>query len=99
MEEKAREYIELSDGKIRAVLVVDLQYEGMTKAWISLLAADDSSSRWVEHSQLFHDDMLDQQPDGQVDLYLSDFLGSAGLAAAFCRPSAVELAAGVFRFA
>ncbi|KAK4033874.1 hypothetical protein C8A01DRAFT_49609 [Parachaetomium inaequale] len=97
VEEKARQYIELSDGKIRAVLILDLQYKGMKKAWVSLLTADKSSSRWVQHSQLFHDDNLNQQPDGQVDLYLSDFFGSAGLPAAFCRPSAVELATGVPR--
>lgn len=98
MEEKARQYIELSDGNIRAVLILDLQYKGTKKAWVSLLvAAENSSSRWVQHSQLFHDDHLDQQPDGQVDLYLSDFLGPAGLPAAICRPSADELAAGVSR--
>ncbi|KAJ4294873.1 hypothetical protein N0V88_005112 [Collariella sp. IMI 366227] len=34
VERKARQYVELSDGKIRAVLIVDLQYKGMKKAAI-----------------------------------------------------------------
>jgi hypothetical protein len=98
VEEKARQYIELSDGKIRAVIILDLQYKGMKQAWVSLLVADDSSARWVQHSQLFHDDNLDQQPDGHIGLYISDFLGSAGLPVVFCRPSTAELATGVSRF-
>ncbi|EAQ89067.1 predicted protein [Chaetomium globosum CBS 148.51] len=48
-----------------------------------------------EHDLYYHD--LDQQPGGQVDLYLSDFLGSAGLPPAYCRPSTAELAAGITR--
>ncbi len=67
----------------------------MKKAWVNLLAADDSSSSWV----LFHDDDLDQQPAGQVDLYLSDFLGLVpGIPAALCRPSTAEVASGIARF-
>ena len=71
----------------------------MKKAWVSLLAADDSSSSWVQHSDLFYDNDLDQQPAGQVDLYLSDFVGLApGMPAALCRPSTAEVAAGITRF-
>jgi hypothetical protein len=99
VERKARQYIDSSDGKIQAVLILDLQYPGMKKAWVSLRVADDPSSHWIQHHDLYHDDALDQQPDGQVDLYLSDLVGSAGLPAAYCRPSTAELAAGITRFA
>jgi hypothetical protein len=99
MERKARQYIDMSDGKIRVAVIVDLEYPDMKKGWISLLAADDSDSarHWVQHSELFHDDDL-AQPVGQVEFYLSDFVGLAGVPAAFCRPSAAEVAAGVSRF-
>ncbi|KAK4157050.1 hypothetical protein C8A00DRAFT_40532 [Chaetomidium leptoderma] len=93
VERKAHQYINSSDGKIRVVLVLDLQYPDPKKAWVSLLVADDSSSDWVQRSELFYDES-GQQPVGQVDLYLSDFLGLASLPAAFCRPSATELASG-----
>jgi hypothetical protein len=86
VERKARQYIDSSDGKIRVALIIDLQYPGMKKAWVSLLVADDSSSLWVQHSELLHDDNFDEQPVGQVDLYLSDFLGPADLPAAFVAP-------------
>ncbi|KAK4151891.1 hypothetical protein C8A00DRAFT_35461 [Chaetomidium leptoderma] len=69
----------------------------MKKAWVSLLAADDSSRHWVQHSHIFYDDDLDQQPNGQVGLYVSDFLGLTGLLAAFRRPLTAELAAGTTR--
>lgn len=97
MERKARQYINCSDGKIRAALILDLQYPHMKKAWVSLLVAG-SPSDWVQHSELYHDDDLVQQPVGQVDLYLSDLVSLAGVPTAFCRPSTVELAAGVTRF-
>ncbi|KAK3897135.1 hypothetical protein C8A05DRAFT_48129 [Staphylotrichum tortipilum] len=91
---KTRQYINSSDGKIQVVLLINLQYPGMKKAWVSLSAADDPSSSWV----LFHDDDLDQQPAGQVALYLSDFVGLApGIPAALCRPSTAEVAAGIIR--
>ncbi|GAB1319537.1 hypothetical protein MFIFM68171_09747 [Madurella fahalii] len=93
----ARQYINSSDGKIRAVLILDLQYPSMQKASVSLLAADDSSSHWIQHHELYHDDHLDQQPAEQVDLYLSDFVGLAGLPETYCRPSTAELAAGTTR--
>ncbi|KAK4035288.1 hypothetical protein C8A01DRAFT_48494 [Parachaetomium inaequale] len=98
VEKKSRQYIDSSDGKIQVALIIDLQYPGMKKAWVSLLAADDSSSSWVQHSDLFHDDHLDQQPAGQLALYLSDFVGMApGIPAALCRPSTAEVAAGITR--
>ncbi|KAK4150538.1 hypothetical protein C8A00DRAFT_46103 [Chaetomidium leptoderma] len=98
VERKARQYIDSSDGKIQVALILVLQYPGMKKAWVSLLAADDPSSSWVQHSDLFHDDDLDQQPAGQVALYLSDFVGLVpGMPAALCRPSTAEVAAGITR--
>jgi hypothetical protein len=98
VERKARQYIDSSDGKIQAVLILDLQYPGLKKAWVSLRVEDDPSSHWIQHHELFHDDALDQQPVGQIDLYLSDLVGFGGLPAASCRPSAAELAAGITRF-
>ncbi len=100
MERKSRQYIDLSDGKIRVALIIDIQYPGMKKAWVSLLAADNSSSSWVQRSDLFYDDDLgQQQPAGHVALYLSDFVGLApGLPVAVCRPSSAEVAAGITRF-
>ncbi|KAL2261302.1 hypothetical protein VTK26DRAFT_4444 [Humicola hyalothermophila] len=67
------------------------------KAWVSLLAADDSASHWILHHELYHGDDPDQQPVGQVDLYLSGFVGLAGLPAAYCRPFTAEFAAGIKR--
>ncbi|KAK3300414.1 uncharacterized protein B0H64DRAFT_369672 [Chaetomium fimeti] len=94
---KACQYIDMSDGKIRVAMILDLQYPDMKKGWVSLRVADDSSSYWAKQSELFYDEDLAQQPVGQVGLYLSDFLGPAGLRPAFCRPSASELAAGITR--
>jgi hypothetical protein len=71
----------------------------MTKARVSLLVADDfSGSHWIQRSDIFHDDALDQQPTGQVGLYFSDFVGLAGLPTTFRRPSISQLSAGIRRF-
>ncbi|KAH6635636.1 hypothetical protein B0J18DRAFT_407134 [Chaetomium sp. MPI-SDFR-AT-0129] len=96
---KLHNYIDSSDGKIRAALIIDLQYPGMNEGRVSLLTAGDPSSTWVHHSDLFFDDNLgDQQPAGQVALYLSDFVGLApDVPPAFCRPSSAEVAAGITR--
>ena len=100
MERKARQYINLSDGKIQAVLILDLEYPHLTKAWVSLWAVNGPPDHLIQDHVLYFDDSLnDQQPVGQVDLYLSDFVGSAGLPAVYCRPSAAELDAGITRFA
>ncbi|KAH6848104.1 hypothetical protein B0I37DRAFT_446234 [Chaetomium sp. MPI-CAGE-AT-0009] len=97
-ERKARQYIDMSDGQIGAVLILDLQYPDLAGASVSLLVADESGySNWVQNSQLFYDDDLAQQPNGQLDLYISDFRGYTGLPAALCRPLAREVAAGVSR--
>ncbi|KAK4151054.1 hypothetical protein C8A00DRAFT_45679 [Chaetomidium leptoderma] len=94
---EAHQYLDSSDGQIRAVLILHLQYPSMKKAWVSLLAADGSSRDQDLHFGLYHDDDLDQQPVGQVELYLSDFLGLAVLPAYLCRPSTDELAVGITR--
>lgn len=89
----------MSDGQIQLVLIVDIQYPDMKKASFSVMMAGDPGSDWVQHSEIFYDDgNFLQSPDGQVDLYLSDFLGQTGLPAALCRPSATELATGISRF-
>ena len=92
MEHKAREYIDKSGGMIRAVLILDAaDYPQLTKATISLLVADDDdgrSSHWEQYRKVIHDDNLgQQQPSGQVEFYLSDFLGpNHGLPIDLCRP-------------
>jgi hypothetical protein len=40
MERKARQHIDLSDGKIQAALILDLDYHNMKKACVSLRVAD-----------------------------------------------------------
>jgi hypothetical protein len=95
VESKARQYIDSSDGKIRAVLLLNFQYPGMKKAWVSLLVADG----WIQRHEVYHDDNLDAQPVGRVGLYLSDFIDAAGLPPAYCRPTAAELTDGTMRFA
>lgn len=80
----------LSDNKIRVVLILKLQYPSLKKAWVSLLTADG----WLLHHDLYHDDGLDRQPDGQVNLYLSDLVGSDGLPPVYCRPQTLRWLAG-----
>lgn len=99
MESKARDYINLTDGKIQAVLILNLEYPRLTEAWVSLWAANGPPDHLIQDHVLYFDDSLDaQQPVGQVGLFLSDFVGLAGLPAAYCRPSAAELDAGITRF-
>lgn len=88
----------MSDGQIQLVLIVDIQYPDMKKVSLSVMMAGDPGSGWVQHSEIFYHGSFLQPPGGQVDLYLSDFLGQTGLPAALCRPSATELAAGISRF-
>lgn len=92
----------MSAGKIRAVLLFDLDYPEMKRASVSLLVADASASRWVHYFDPFYDDDLVEQPVGQVNLYLSDFIDFTGLPAESClefhRPSKTDLDAGVSRF-
>ncbi|EAQ85237.1 predicted protein [Chaetomium globosum CBS 148.51] len=82
---------------IQAVLILKLQYPGLQKAWVSLRVADNSSGYWSQYHQVYYDDGLDQQPVGQVDLYLSHFVGGTGLPALYCRPSVAESLAGITR--
>jgi len=107
VEEKVRRYVELSDGKIRVALHIHLEEDfydmANDMASVSVLASDGASSHWVQHAEIFYvgvddgDLDLDQQPNGHVGLYVSDFCGPAGLPTALCRPSAAELAAGISR--
>ncbi|EAQ89047.1 predicted protein [Chaetomium globosum CBS 148.51] len=73
----------------------------MKRASVSLLVADASASRWVHYFDPFYDDDLVEQPVGQVNLYLSDFIDFTGLPAESClefhRPSKADLDAGVSR--
>lgn len=94
IESKAHRYIDKSDGLIRAVIILDVRYPDMKKAWVSLLTADG----WVQYRELVHDADLDEQPVGQVDLYLSDFVDPVDLPLSYCRPSAAERDAGITRF-
>ncbi|KAH6634951.1 hypothetical protein B0J18DRAFT_471916 [Chaetomium sp. MPI-SDFR-AT-0129] len=75
-------------------LMIDIEYPDEKKAWVNLLVTGDLTGSWA----LFHDDDVDQQPAGQVALYLSDFVGLVpDLPVGFCRPSATEVAAGITR--
>ena len=61
------------------------------------MVADGAVGRWIQRGQTFYDQQLDNQPAGQVDLYVSDFLRGRPLPTAFSRPLAAEVAAGVSR--
>ncbi|KAK4145968.1 uncharacterized protein C8A04DRAFT_35263 [Dichotomopilus funicola] len=77
-----------------AALMIDIEYPDEKKAWVNLLVTGNLTGSWA----LFHDDDVDQQPAGQVALYLSDFVGLVpDLPVGFCRPSATEVAAGITR--
>ena len=71
----------------------------MKKAWVSLRVGGGPSRHWVKDHELFYDDALDQQPAGEIELYVSDLVGFTGLPAADCRPSTTELATGITKFA
>jgi hypothetical protein len=88
------QYIQKGGGMIRAVLILNAEYPELTKATVGLLVADDDGgSHWERYFEVVHDDRLHQQPSGEIELYLSDFLGPESLPAEFCRPPA-----GVSRF-
>jgi hypothetical protein len=98
VERKVVQYIECTKGEIQAAIVFDAQYPKATKAKVALRVADGTATgSWVRYFEPIYDDGLLEQPDGEVGLYLSDFLGPGGLPTQFCRPSAAELAAGVLR--
>lgn len=80
-------------------LILDLQYGGIKKVWVSLRVEDQPSSHWIHNHELVHDDALkQQQPIGQVEMYLSDFVSFTGLPVTSYRPSTTELATGIKRF-
>jgi hypothetical protein len=99
VERKVVQHIECSEGDIRAAIVLDVQYPKANRAKIALRVADGTvAGTWVLYFKTLYDDNLVEQPEGEVGLYISDFIGPAGLPTAFCRPSAAETAAGVQRF-
>jgi len=80
-------------------IVLDAEYEGLGKARVSLVAADGNGDNgdtgangfhWEKRGEVFHsdDDTEEQHISGELGFYLSDFLGTAGLPAAYCRPPA-----------
>jgi len=92
------QYINNTKGEIQAVFIVDMQYPTVTKATISLFVADGPEGYWLQRRVIFYDDALEEQPIGQLGLYISDFLGVQGLPTAYCRPSAAEIATGISLF-
>jgi hypothetical protein len=98
VERKMVQYIEAAEGEIRAVAAFKIQYPGAKWVTVSLRVADGTTTgAWMQHFDTIYDEKLPRQPDGQLDLYISDFIGAAQLPTDFCRPSAAELAAGVVR--
>jgi hypothetical protein len=83
--DKANDYIRLTNKEINTVLVFDLEYPQMTKGWVGLLVAVNGSVYWEKDFELFFDESRKEHPRGKIDLYISDFIGSGGLPAAFCR--------------
>jgi hypothetical protein len=99
VERKVAQYIECAEGDIQAAIILDVQYPKANRAKVALRVADGTTTgTWVRYFDTIYDDNLTEQPEGEVGLYLSDFIGPAGLPAAFCRPSAAETAADVQRF-
>lgn len=92
------QYIACAKGKIHAALALDALYPTGEKVTVALRVADGADSTWVHYFEPIYDDSLVEQPNGQVGLYVSDFLGSAGLPMALCRPLAAERAAGIARY-
>jgi hypothetical protein len=75
-------------------IILDAEYEGLGKARVSLVAADGNDDNgdisangfhWEKRGEVFHsdDDTEDQHISGEIGFYLSDFLGTAGLPAAY----------------
>lgn len=104
MGKKAEWYLSATGGQASLAIILDVEYEGLSRARVSLLAADNNDGdgdisaagvRWEQRGETFHsdDDMEEQHVGSQIGFYLSDFLGSAGLPAAYCRPPA-----GISRF-
>ena len=95
------QYIDAAEGEreIRAVAAFKIQCPGAKWATVALRVADGSTTTgaWMQHFDTIYDEKLPRQPDGQLALYMSDFIGAARLPTDFYRPSAAELAAGVVR--
>jgi hypothetical protein len=99
VERKVIQYIKCAEGDIQAAIVLDVQYPKANRAKVALRVADGTAAgTWVRYFDTIYDEKLVEQPEGEVGLYLSDFIGPTNLPASFCRPSAVETAAGIQRF-
>ncbi|KAK5651280.1 hypothetical protein OQA88_12624 [Cercophora sp. LCS_1] len=92
VEAKALQYIKSSGGKIRAVIVFNINYPKANKVTVSLVTADNSipgGHHWLQYAEILYSDNTEEQAIGQID--------PADLPASFCRPSAAEVNAGVQR--
>ncbi|KAK3363824.1 hypothetical protein B0T25DRAFT_442771 [Lasiosphaeria hispida] len=91
--------MDCAEGEIQAAIALDTQYPKATWAKVALRVVDGATTTgtWVQDFETLYDDKLVEQSDGQLGLYISEFLGPAGLMPAFCRPSTSEVAAGVSR--
>jgi hypothetical protein len=96
--DKADYYIRLTNQEINTILVFDLEYPQMTKGWIGVLVAVNGSVYWEKDFELFFDESHKEHPRGEIDLYISDFVGSGGLPAAFCRHKTTKSKPSVSRF-
>ncbi|KAH6612912.1 hypothetical protein B0J18DRAFT_470263 [Chaetomium sp. MPI-SDFR-AT-0129] len=91
-------YIKCAEGDIQAAIVLDVQYRKANRAKVALCVADGTAAgTWVRYFDTIYDEKLVEQPEGEVGLYLSDFIGPTNLPVSFCRPSAAETAAGIQR--
>ncbi|EAQ89508.1 hypothetical protein CHGG_06127 [Chaetomium globosum CBS 148.51] len=98
VERKLLDYVELTRGKVQAAVALNGQYPSGRNAQVALRVVDGATTgTWVKYFDTVYDEDFVQQSDGQLELYISDFFGPAGLPASFCRPSAAELASGVSR--
>ncbi|KAH6628189.1 hypothetical protein F5144DRAFT_492561 [Chaetomium tenue] len=98
VERKLVQYVELTGGKIEAAVALNGQYPSGRSAQVALRVVDGATTgTWVQYFDTVYDEDCATQPDGQLGLYISDFLGPAGLPVNFCRPSTAERASGVSR--
>ncbi|KAK0633895.1 hypothetical protein B0T14DRAFT_415449, partial [Immersiella caudata] len=82
---KMVQYIKSSTGKIKTGIIFNIEYPKANKVTVSLYA------------EVLYDDDVDEQPTGQIDLYLSDLTGS-DLPLCYCRPPSDRRDAGILRF-
>ncbi|KAF6843249.1 hypothetical protein CMUS01_02292 [Colletotrichum musicola] len=82
VERKAMEYIDhvRQDGvRTRLVVIIDIQYPDELAASVSVLAPPSTNSphpNWLVHRRQFHSRDDTPQPDGQFEIFVSDFLAT-----------------------